>query len=99
MRDPYKATSLIETEIARFLYERNRAGHPFVMLSTILRQLSGYHAKNYGEAVLEARDLVFNLQNRGLLRMEYRGGDTDNKQYLIEWTASDLDSIAFLAAL
>ena len=98
MNDPYKATAAIEIEIARFLYEKKREGRKTIMLSTVERHLNSYHSECYGDAVLEARELVFNLQNRGLLKMEYRGGDMSNKQYLIEWTASDLDSIAYLAS-
>jgi hypothetical protein len=96
--DPYKATAAVEAEIARFLFEKKKEGRASIMLSTVKRHLQSYHAKIYGDAVLEAQELVFNLQNRGLLKMEYRGGEMNNKQYLIEWTASDLDSIAYLAS-
>jgi hypothetical protein len=96
--DPYKATAAVEAEIARFLYEKKRVGRARVMLSTIERHLQNYHTKIYSDAVFDVWELVFNLRNRGLLKMDYRGGDTSNKQFLIEWTASDLDSVLFLSA-
>jgi hypothetical protein len=99
MRDNYKATSQLEMEIAKYLYERHRGGHGPTTLSIIRAYLKAKFYEAYGMAVLEPEDLVRNLHNRKLVRMDYRGGEMSSKRYLVEWTASELDSIMFLSGL
>ena len=101
MRDPYAATGEVETEIARFLYERQKKIPGFVHINVIEQHLKKNHEKIYGDSVLEAEDLVTNLRNRGLveIRRVSSGSDDGSSSAICKWKASELDSIAFFANL
>ena len=94
----YKATSEVEKAIARILYNRRNSGSGLVHISTIKRHLCGYHAKIYGDAVLEARELAGNLVRRGLVSVDRRNESYADDIVYFKWTASDLDYIVFMGA-